>query len=95
MIIQKITFITELTEEEVLKVAHERADDFRALPGLIQKYYFKTAGPNQYGGLYIWGSEDQMAKYRASDLAKSIPTAYKVKGMPEIETLDILFELRD
>lgn len=95
MIIQKITFTTELTEEDVVQIAHERADDFRALPGLIQKYYFKTSEPNQYGGLYIWESEDQMARYKASDLAKSIPAAYNIKGMPEIETLNILFELRD
>ncbi len=95
MIMQMIKFKTEVTEEDVLQIAHERAEDFRALPGLIQKYYFKTAEPNQYGGLYMWKSEDQMAKYRASDLAKSIPAAYKVKDMPEIETLDILFELRD
>jgi hypothetical protein len=37
MIIQMITLESELSEEEVLAVAHERADQFRAINGLVQK----------------------------------------------------------
>lgn len=32
---------TRLSEEEILKIAEERVPQFRAIPGLIQKYYIK------------------------------------------------------
>jgi heme-degrading monooxygenase HmoA len=95
MIIQIIKFETSLSEAEVLAVANERADRFRALPGLLQKYYIALDQPNQYGGIYVWDSEESMNAYRQSDLAASIPEAYKVKGQPTVETVNTLFRLRD
>lgn len=95
MIIRLVKFETELSEEEVLKVADERIDPFRSLPGLVQKYYVKPSEPNQYGGVYIWKSREVLAAYRESDLASSIAAAYKVKGVPVIETMDVFFPLRD
>jgi len=95
MIIQIVKFETTLTEEEVVAVANERIERFRALPGLIQKYYIKLAEPNHYGGVYIWDSREAMATYRQSDLASSIAAAYKVKGAPTMEILETLFPLRN
>ena len=95
MIIQLVKFETTLSESEVLDTANERADQFRALPGLVQKYYVKLSEPNQYGGVYLWDSRESLAAYRESDLAASIPTAYKVKGSPTVEILDVLFQLRE
>jgi heme-degrading monooxygenase HmoA len=94
MILQIVRFETELSETEVRAVAEERIDRFRALPGLLQKYYVKLDGPNRYGGVYVWDSKESLAAYRASDLAASIAAAYRVKGRPTIETLDGLFTLR-
>ena len=95
MIIQLVKFENTLSESEVLDTANERADQFRALPGLVQKYYVKLSEPNQYGGVYLWDSRESLAAYRESDLAASIPTAYKVKGSPTVEILDVLFQLRE
>ncbi|MCP5381615.1 MAG: YdhR family protein [Kordiimonadaceae bacterium] len=94
MYVAVIKFQTNLTEKEVLTVADERADDFMALPGLIQKYYFKKNETGEYGGVYIWESLDAMKSYRESDLASSIPAAYQVIGQPTIDTLEVLFPLR-
>lgn len=94
MIVLYVKFESSLTEEEVLAVADERADDFRALPGLIQKYYVKASEPNHYGGVYIWESMEAMQAYRESDLAMTIPEAYKIVGAPKLEVLDVLFPLR-
>lgn len=94
MLIQIVKFETTLTEEEILATAHRRADDFRELPGLIQKYYVKLSGPNQYGGVYFWDSGKSLAAFRESELAASIPSTYKVKGKPTVEILESLFELR-
>jgi heme-degrading monooxygenase HmoA len=95
VIIQIIKFETTLSEEEVLAAANERVEQFRALPGLVQKYYVKLSQPDRYGGVYVWDSKESLAAYRESDLAASIPAAYKVKGAPEVEILDVLFQLRE
>jgi heme-degrading monooxygenase HmoA len=95
MIIQIVKFETTLSEDEVLAVARERADRFRALPGLVQKYYVRLDGPDRYGGVYVWDSVESLKSFRGSDLAASIPAAYRVVGEPEVEILETLFPLRE
>lgn len=94
MVVQIVKFETVLSEDEVLANAHERSDRFRALPGLVQKYYVRLGQANQYGGIYVWDSMESLKAFRESDLAATIPSAYKVVGKPEIEILDVLFPLR-
>jgi len=86
---------SNLPEEELLNKAREREPQFKAIPGLIQKYYVKTAQPGQYGGIYVWDSQESLQSYRESDLAKSIPEAYEIVEAPNIEIMDILFQLRN
>ena len=95
MILQTVTFSSGLDEEELLQIARERAPQFQALPGLLQKYYVKGNEPGQYRGVYIWDSVESLEEYRRSDLAASIPTAYKALAPPAVERLEILFPLRD
>jgi hypothetical protein len=95
MIIQTIRFSTALSLDEVLSVAKERAPQFQALAGLVQKYYVKTEPPGQIAGIYLWDSMDSLEAYRGSALAKSIPKAYQVQGTPVIDTYEVLFPLRD
>jgi hypothetical protein len=94
MIVQFIHFETSLSEKELLAVAEERLPQFRAIPSLVQKYYLKLDKPNHYGGFYIWDSPEATAKYRDSDLAKSIPSAYKIVGAPDIRAYEVVFPLR-
>ena len=86
---------TKLTEEELVRRAKERAPEFRALPGLIQKYYIKTKNPGEFGGVYIWDSMESFKKYKESDLVKSIAAAYEATEAPSTELIDLMFELRD
>ena len=51
---QIIRLKTNLSEEELLKRAHEREPQFKAIPGLVQKYYMKMTEPNSFGGVYVW-----------------------------------------
>ena len=95
MLIQIIKLKTNLPEEELLKRAKEREPQFKAIPGLVQKYYVRTGQPGQYGGIYIWDSAESLQTFRESDLAKSIPEAYEITEAPNIELMDILFQLRD
>ena len=95
MIIQYINFKSELSEEEILRIAKERKSQFRAISGLVQKYYVKGDQPGHYGGVYIWDSVESLQDYRMSDLAASIPNVYKIIGKPKVEILDVLFQLRE
>lgn len=84
---------TNIGHEELVRRAHEREPQFAALPGLIQKYYIKI-NENEFGGVYIWESEEALAAYRKSELAATIAQAYGATEPPTIERLDILFDLR-
>ena len=95
MIVQVVKFKTNLSEEEVIDRAREREPQFRAIPGLLQKYYFKTSQPGQFGGVYVWDSAESMKQFRKSDLAATIPQAYEVVEAPSIEVMDVLFKLRE
>lgn len=95
MILQTVTFSSGLSEEELLRIARQRVPQFRAIPGLLQKYYVKGNEPGQYRGVYIWDSVESLEEFRHSDLAASIPTAYQVLAPPKVERMEILFPLRD
>lgn len=94
MILQIIKLKSALSEKELLKIAKEREPRFKAIPGLLQKYYVKLGQPGQYGGVYVWDSEESLQSYRESELAASIPEAYELTEPPTLETMDILFKLR-
>ena len=94
-IIQIVRAKTELPEEEFFRIAREREPQFKAIPGLIQKYYIKTKTPGEYGGVYIWDSIESLNKFKVSELAATIGEAYKSIEPPSVEIADILFELRE
>lgn len=94
MIIATVRFETELTEDEALKIAEERLPLFLEVRGLVQKYYVKGAKPNEFMGVYIWESLQALKDFRESDLAASIPAAYKVKGQPQVEVGNVFTTLR-
>ncbi len=95
MILQIIKLKSDLPEEELLKRAKERESNFKSIPGLLQKYYVKTSEEGEYGGVYVWDSEQSLKSYQASDLAKSIPAAYAINTAPDIETMEVIFQLRN
>ena len=89
-----VRFKSTLSYDEVVRVANERADDFRALTGLVQKYYFQDTATGEYGGAYVWASEEAFAEYRQSALRASIADAYKVEGQPRLDVLKVMMPLR-
>ena len=76
MFIQTVKFKSALSDAEVQRIMEERAPQFRALPGLVQKFYGREEGTGEYTGIYVWDSEQSMRAYRASELARTIPEAY-------------------
>lgn len=95
MILQYVKLRTTLSEQELLRVAHERAPAFRAIEGLVQKYYVRRDEPGEFGGVYIWDSAESLAAFRESGLAGTIAEAYGVTEPPEVEIAEVLFPLRD
>jgi heme-degrading monooxygenase HmoA len=94
MFMQTVKFESNLPEEEVLRIADERADQYRAVPGLVQKYYVKLGKPNQFGGVMLWESKEALAAFRETDLCKTVPVAYGVKGAPAVEVIEVFDVLR-
>ena len=95
MILLVVKVKSPLPEEELRRRAKKREPDFKAFPGLLQKYYVKLGEPGLYGGVYVWDSMESLQAYKESDLAKSIPAAYEMVEPPEMEVMDIMFQLRD
>lgn len=95
MIIQIVKFQSNLPFEEVGRVARERASEFQAVPGLLQKYYARSEQDGRYAGVYVWESEESLRAYRDSELAAGIPHAYQVQGPPEVDLYEIAFTLRE
>jgi len=95
MILQFVKLKSNLPEEELLTKAKERKPEFEAIPGLLQKYYVKMNEEGSYGGIYVWDSTESLKAFKESDLAKSIPQAYEVVEAPNIEIMNILFQLRN
>ena len=93
--VQIVKINSSLTEEGLVQKAKERAEQFRAMPGLIQKYYVKLSDQGDYAGVYIWDTRDSFLDYKKSDLAKTIGEAYLVTEAPEITLGDMLFTLRE
>ena len=94
MIVQFVKFKSGLSDSGVLEVMKERAPRFRALPGLVQKYYGHEKETGEFTGIYFWDSEESLRMYQDSELARTIPVAYKAEGQPRIEIFEVLFPLR-
>jgi hypothetical protein len=89
-----VRFKSSLAPEELERRYKERLPEFRALPGLIQKYYLYDPSSEEWGGLYLWDSQSSLDEYLASDLRKSIPDVYQIVGAPRIETTTVIETLR-
>ncbi len=85
---------TKLTESKMLEIAHKREPEFAAIPGILQKYYIKTGEPGEFGGIYIWDSQESLDEFRQSELAATIAKSYEATEPPQIEIVDIMFQLR-
>jgi hypothetical protein len=85
---------SKLSKEELTQRYEERMDQFRALPGLVQKYYSYDESSEEWHGIYLWDSEESLEEYLESDLRKSIPAAYELTEPPRIERFPIVDILR-
>lgn len=81
---------SELSREELERRYKERLPQFRNVTGLIQKYYSYDESTGEWAGIYLWDSEESLARYLESDLRKSIPAAYELTEPPRVERFPIV-----
>lgn len=91
--LQIVRFTSGLSEAEVRQKYEDRAALFRAVPGLLQKYYVKYPG-GEHGAVYIWEDESSYEAYRTGPESGSIATAYAVEGEVKIELAELVMSLR-
>jgi heme-degrading monooxygenase HmoA len=89
-----IRFKSTLPAEEVERRYKERLPDFQKLPGLLQKYYLHDAASGEWGGMYLWDSQESLDAFMSSDLRKSIPEAYQFADAPRVEVVEVVDVLR-
>jgi heme-degrading monooxygenase HmoA len=82
MIVQIVRFMSGLSDEMVLEMYKARALQYGALKGLKQKYYLRFPETGEHGAVYVWESESALKEFRASELGRTISTAYKIQGSP-------------
>ena len=84
---------SDLDPDELERRALERFPRFRNVPGLVQKVYGRDEGTGDMCGIYFFESEEALAAFRETELAKTIPTAYEaVEVRPE--AYELMFSLR-
>ena len=93
-LIVMVRFRSTLSMQEVTRVMEERAPEFRALDGLLQKYYVHDPATGEIGGVYLWESAEAFDAYARSELRATIGASYQTEGEPQVEVLEVLMPLR-
>ena len=86
---------SKLSREEFEKRYKERMPKIRDVSGLVQKYYAYDPSTEAWAGIYLWQSPEALDAYLASDLRRSIQSAYELTAPPRIERYPIVDVLRD
>jgi hypothetical protein len=94
-VVQIVRFTSGLSDAEVRRTIEERSGEYRAIPGLLQKYYVHDPATREYGGIYVWEDARALHDFRETGLARTIPRAYQIEGLPRVEVMDVVATLRD
>ena len=71
---QIITYqLKNISQEDYVKqMVEPDAPVLAEIPGLHSKVWLSNPGENTYGGFYLWENREQMEKFMASDLVKTV-----------------------
>ena len=83
---------SDLDSEEFDRRLAERRPVFREVPGLIQKIYGRDTTTGDVCGIYFFDSEEALAAFRETELARTIPSAYDA-GDVRREVYEFLYPL--
>lgn len=83
---------SDVEAEELERRVAERRPQFLEVPGLVQKIYGRDPDTGSWCGIYFFESDEALAAYRASELARTIPVAYEATAV-RAEVYDVVFPL--
>jgi heme-degrading monooxygenase HmoA len=83
---------SSLSAEEFERRLAARLPRFREVPGLVQKIYGRDGETGDVCGIYFFESEDALAEFRETELARTIPTAYEAVDVRR-EAYEVLYPL--
>lgn len=89
------TFESGLDRDEIVRTMRRRAERFRAVDGLVQKYFVHDREHDRYGAFFIFDSAASRDAYFASELSAGVGEAYAVDGEPDVTMAELLFPLRE
>jgi len=92
MVIQQVKFKSALSGAEARLMMEQQAPHFRNVPGLVQKYFAHEEATGELCGIYLFDSDESLAMFRESELARTIPAVYKAETT-RVETYELLFPL--
>ena len=81
-----------LDVEEFDRRLLERRPRFREVPGLVQKVYGRDDATGDVCGIYFFENHEALAAFRETELARTIPDAYKAVDVRR-EVYDALYAL--
>ncbi len=91
-----VRFKSTYSSEELSDLFHQHLEDFKNVPGLIQKYYVADENSETVGGIYVFENKDARAAFWESKLAKGIPATYGVKMETiSVEELEVTIEMME
>lgn len=88
-------FKSGLTFEEIARTSERRADQYKKVKGLLQKFYVTDPASRHVGGVFVFDTKENLVAFRESDLAKSTREAYKFTESPSIRLLEVAKLLRE
>jgi heme-degrading monooxygenase HmoA len=89
------TFESGMDHGEIERTMRERAERFREVEGLVQKYFVHDEANDRYGAVFLFDSVDSRDAYLDSDLSAGVREAYDIEGSPEVTKAHLLFPLRE
>ncbi|MEP7109152.1 MAG: YdhR family protein [Ferruginibacter sp.] len=91
-----VRFKSNYDSEELLHLFQQHLEDFKKVPGLLQKYYLSDENSETIGGIYVFENKDARAAFWNSELAKAIPATYGVRMETLlVEELEVTIEMMD
>ena len=83
---------SDLDPQEFERRLAERRPRFRDVPGLVQKIYGRDRATGDVCGIYFFESDDALAAFRETELARTIPGAYEAVDVRR-EVYEVLYPL--
>jgi hypothetical protein len=84
-----VFFKSGLSMKEALALIETRADSYRHVKGLLQKFWIHDESSGHLGGIYVFDSKDSLVAFQNSAMAKGIADAYRFVEPPTKRALKV------